>query len=183
MKIKKSKLPSFIIPISIIFLFTFIFLSSFVLAQGGLNTPLKTPSWLKWLFGFSDVTTIGQLLLFILLILIFTSAFVDILALTAPFFSRRTVLIISIGLSAIIALSRALTYLASLLLGLAAALGTFAVAAEIGIAFIIFIALAWCSDKAFKWALKRKVKAEALKGAVEPAKAWQKLQKFEELTG
>ncbi|MEM4358216.1 MAG: hypothetical protein QW244_02590 [Candidatus Pacearchaeota archaeon] len=179
---KKSKSLSFIVPISIIFLLAFIFLPSFVLAQGGLNAPLKTPTWLKWLFGFSDVTTVGQLLLFILLILIFASAFVDILALTAPFFSRRTVLIISIGLSFIIALSRALTYLASLLLGLVATLGAFAVTAELVLAFIIFIGLAWYSDKAFKWALKRKVKAEALKGAMEPATAWRKLKEFEELT-
>ncbi|MEM2707588.1 MAG: hypothetical protein QXQ30_00705 [Candidatus Pacearchaeota archaeon] len=177
----KKNIKNFIL---IYFLLSLIFIP-FVIAQepkSVLDYPVGAIKPFDWLFGFTELTTVGHVIIFVLLFLIFMFAFVDILTLTAPFFSRRTVYIISFGLSLLIALSRGLIAIARFLLSLASTVGVVAVVSEIIVAFVIFILLSWGSTKAFKWALKRRLKAKALKEAEEPATAWTKLKEFEELT-
>ncbi|MEM1577448.1 MAG: hypothetical protein QXM27_00275 [Candidatus Pacearchaeota archaeon] len=170
--------------ILIYFLLSLIFIP-FVIAQepkSVLDYPVGPIKPFDWLFGFTELTTVGHVIIFVLLFLIFMFAFVDILTLTAPFFSRRTVYIISFGLSLLIALSRGLIAIARFLLSLASTMGVVAVVSEIIAAFVIFILLSWGSTKAYLWAMRRKVRAQALRGATGPAEAWQKLEQFQQLT-
>jgi|GEM_PF-5519724 len=170
-----------------------IFSLTFVVAQTAPQQPIpwcsideclgKFSGFLNIVFGFPKDQSIGILIIAVFIFLVIAFGIIDILSLTAPFFSRKTHYLIGFGLAFIAAFSRLLVYFTIWLFGLAAALGTIAVIFEIILAFVIFIGLAWCSEKAFAWALKRKIKAEALKGAKQPAKAWEKLKKFEELTG
>jgi hypothetical protein len=142
----------------------------------------KFSSFLNLVFGFPKDQSIGILIIAVFIFLVIAFGIIDILSLTAPFFSRRTHYLIGFGLAFIAAFSRMLVYFTIWLFRLAAAMGTIAVIFEIILAFAIFMGLAWCSEKAFAWALRRKVKMKALKEVEEPAEAWRKLKEFEKAT-
>jgi hypothetical protein len=137
---------------------------------------------LYYLFGLPKEESIGIFIVAVFIFLILMFGIIDILNLVGIFFSKKTNYLIGFTLAFLVTIFRGLSKFVLFLFNLVAGLGAIAVIAEIGAAFIIFIGLAWCSEKAFAWALKRKIKAEALRGAEGPAKAWEKLKKFEKLT-
>ncbi|MEM4647726.1 MAG: hypothetical protein QXO12_00195 [Candidatus Pacearchaeota archaeon] len=171
----KKNIKNFIL---IYFLLSLVFIP-FVIAESVLDYPVGAIKPFNWLFGFTEVTTVGHVIMFVLLFLVFMFAFVDILTLTAPFFSRRTIYLISGGLSLLIALSRILMIIASFLLGLAATVGVIAVVSEIIIAFVIFILLSWGFEKAAGDIIKRRrLKQEAETQIREAAQGVHELREF-----
>ncbi len=184
--------------IALIFFFIYIcFLMPFLIksaeaqestAQGGLfGTKLSDIKlrWMeqvfRWVFGFPSGATIGSLIIFILLFLIFAFAFYDILTFATPF-SDRTNKIIAFSLSLIAAMARLTYQITATILAAVAGLGGIGVALTILACFAIFFIVLFGSKKMIKWALRKKVIMTAIKKAEKPAAAWEKLKAFEEAT-
>jgi hypothetical protein len=168
-------------------IFLFFFLIQFSLAQQNVVTVgdalkrIKIGGALELLFGLRPDQPIEVAIIWLILFIMLFFAFSDIFSIFTAF-SRTTAYILGFGLALITAMTRLIFLAAVWLFGITGGLGALGVAIILITALVAAVGVHLASTKLVRWATRRQIAIEAIKAAKSPAKAWKKLQEFEELT-
>ncbi|MEM4358215.1 MAG: hypothetical protein QW244_02585 [Candidatus Pacearchaeota archaeon] len=164
-------------------LVSFLFISPFILAQGGQATSIgdigrAIGKWIADAFGYSALTTGADWRFVTILVVIFFMlffAFSDIIE-TFTMFKKSTSYILGFGLAVIAALTKGILKLAHYIFGITAGLGVLAVAIVIVSAFVALVIVHLGLSGFNKWIFRRKAMIEAHKKGVEIKKGMEILK-------